>query len=140
MKRSRLSALLSELPPVKATPDFAARTLLRLAAPERRPRALRRLIWAAAAVVVLAAAAVPAWLHLHRQGDREQARLELDALRDEHERLSLALSQIKRQNAQEPQLLYLGGTDSVDYVVDLRQLHARPQLQTSAPVHPGTIY
>jgi hypothetical protein len=81
----------------------------------------------AVGLLALAALAVPTWLHVQRLGQRQQLRIELEALKSERAQLAVALDQLKQEHADQPPLLYLGGNDGVDYVVDLRQLEPRPR-------------
>jgi hypothetical protein len=120
MEDQRLGDLLRELPREQARPDFTARVLQRLASPQRAPRPNVRLVLAAAALTV---AAVSAGVLIDRQADSRptletaQARRVLQDLRSEHERLQREV----RELSQLP-MVYIGGNEDVDLVLDLGQV------------------
>jgi len=115
MEDHRLGDLLRELPREQARPGFTARVLHRLDAPERRRWIpIPRLALATALTVVLAVAA----------GIRSDARR--DAL--ESARAEQALAEIRAEHARlerevrdlsQPPVIYLGGNEDVDLVLDL---------------------
>ena len=116
MSDDRLRDALRELPAVDPGPAFTARVLARVAAAPP-PAARRRLpVWAAAlAAVVLLLGVV--WGG--RVAMREQRTA---ALRTETEDLARELEAL-RQAAQRPApVLYLGGNEEVDVVLDLSTL------------------
>ena len=116
MSDDRLRDALRELPAVDPGPAFTARVLARVAAAPA-PAARRRLpVWAAAlAAVVLLLGVV--W------GGRVALREQRTAdLRSETEDLARELEAL-RQAAQRPApVLYLGGNEEVDVVLDLSTL------------------
>jgi len=115
MEDHRLGDLLRELPREQARPDFTARVLARLddaPAPAPRPRA--RLVLAAAAIM---AAAVSAGVLVDRQTAARNADAQAQTLRDlraEHARLQRELRELS-----EPSVVYIGGNEDVDLVLDL---------------------
>jgi hypothetical protein len=114
MEDHRLGDLLRELPREQARPGFTARVLNRLDAPERR-RAIPRLALATALAAVLA---VTAGLLIDaRQDALESARAEqaLAEIRAEHARLEREVRELSDQ----PSVVYLGGNEDVDLVLDL---------------------
>jgi type II secretory pathway component PulM len=115
MEDHRLGDLLRELPRERARPGFTARLLSRLEAPERR-RALPRLALAGALTTLAITAGV---LVDARRDAREalQARQALQEIRAEHGRLEREVRELSR-----PPVMYLGGNENVDLVLDLGQV------------------
>ncbi len=140
-----LDRLLKELPRVPASPGFTGRVLSRLDQPAgRSERAdLRRpgrwgLPWprlalpAAALAVAFGAVAVTHQVRTERvRSEAAEVRQLLDEIRHEHGRLEDDLRELDHLAA-EP-VLYLGGDDDFDLVVDLGRL---PEA-SGAPVHAG---
>jgi hypothetical protein len=114
MEDHRLGDLLRELPREQARPGFTARVLHRLDAPERR-RSIPRLALATALTIVLAVTA--GFLIDARRDALESARAEkaLAEIRAEHARLEREVRELSAQ----PPVVYLGGNEDVDLVLDL---------------------
>lgn len=114
MEDHRLGDLLRELPREQARPGFTARVVNRLDAPKHR-RSLPRLALATALAVVLAVAA--GLLIDARRDALESARAEqaLAEIRAEHARLEREVRELSDQ----PSVVYLGGNEDVDLVLDL---------------------
>lgn len=115
MEDHRLGNLLRELPREQARPGFTARVLHRLDAPERR-RSIPtpRLALATALAVVLmitAGALINARRDALATARAEQA---LAEIRAEHARLEREV-----QDLSQPHVVYLGGNEDVDLVLDL---------------------
>src|SRR4051812_2129671 len=115
MEDHRLGDLLRELPREQARPGFTARVLHRLDAPERRrwipiPRL------ALATALTLALAVTTGFLIDARRDALESARAEkaLAEIRAEHARLEREV-----QDLSQPPVIYLGGNEDVDLVLDL---------------------
>ena len=114
MEDHRLGDLLRELPREHARPGFTARVLNRLESPERRP-AVPRLAMAGALAVFLAVG-TSVLVDARRQAAEEaQARQALRQIRAEHTRLA----QEVRDLSAPPPVVYLGGNEKVDLVLDL---------------------
>lgn len=115
MEDHRLGDLLRELPREQARPGFTARVLHRLDAPERRRwMPIPRLALATALAVVLA---VTAGLLIDARRDAlASARAEkaLAEIRAEHARLEREVRDLSQ-----PPVIYLGGNEDVDLVLDL---------------------
>jgi len=115
MEDHRLGDLLRELPREQARPGFTARVLHRLDAPERRRWVpIPRLALATALAVVLA---VTAGLLIDARRDAlESSRAEkaLAEIRAEHARLEREVRDLSQ-----PPVIYLGGNEDVDLVLDL---------------------
>jgi anti-sigma factor RsiW len=116
----QITELLRELPREQARPGFTARVLDRLDAPPRTttPRWSFRLPLATAAAV-LAAVAISAgvltdWQARGRESRKAQAQQALQEIRAEHGRLEQEL-----QEMTESPVVYLGGDENVDLVLDL---------------------
>jgi hypothetical protein len=118
MEDHRLGDLLRELPREHARPDFTARVLERL---ETSASALRPHAWLVlAAAAAVAVAAVSTGFLIDRQTASRnaiaaaQAQQILQDLRAEHGRLQRELRELSR-----PPVVYVGGNEDVDLVVDL---------------------
>lgn len=136
MEDHRVSDLLRELPREQARPDFTAQVLERLPSPKRVSRPSARLVLALAAV--LAVATVSAGILIERQAAARQsrdaqARQVLDDLRAEHGRLRRELREISQ-----PPVVYIGGNEDVDLVLDLGQVRAA-EGATPAAYHGDTF-
>ena len=112
MEDHRLGDLLRELPRESARPGFTTRVLQRLEAPERH-RSLPRLALAGA----LAAAAMTAGVLVDARRDALEAvraQRALAEIRAEHGRLEREVQELSQ-----PPVVYLGGNENVDLVLDL---------------------
>lgn len=112
MEDHRLGDLLRELPRESARPGFTTRVLNRLEAPERR-RSMPRLALAGA----LAAVAIIAGVLVDARRDALEtvhARQALQEIRAEHGRLEREVHELSQ-----PPVVYLGGNENVDLVLDL---------------------
>jgi hypothetical protein len=112
MEDHRLGDLLRELPRESARPGFTTRVLNRLEAPERR-RSMPRLALAGALAVLTVTAGV---LVDARRDALEAVRAQqaLQEIRAEHGRLEREIRELSR-----PSMVYLGGNENVDLVLDL---------------------
>jgi hypothetical protein len=118
MEDHRLGDLLKdallELPREHARPGFTARVLNRLDAPERRHALIPRFALSAALAVALAiTAGVLVDARRNALADA-QARQALAEIRAEHARLEREV-----QDLSQPSVVYLGGNEDVDLVLDL---------------------
>lgn len=123
MEDQHLDRLLRELPREQVRPGFKARVLARLdAAPPQRARWQPRLAAAltAALTITLGVAGWAGWEH--REAERAaritQARQALQELRTEHERIRREVEALPDA----PPVLYLGGDEEMDLVLDLGQV------------------
>ena len=119
----RLRRALRSLPAPATRPDFTGRVLARLDATgaamgSPAPR------WAAAAAAALLVAGLGAW-SLDR-GTRQARRAEVLALRDDAARLEQEIEALARESERSAPVLYLGGTEEVDLVLDLSRFAALP--------------
>jgi hypothetical protein len=112
-----LDQILGELPREQAREGFTARVLARLDAPApawRRPR----LVFATAALVAVMASAGVLHVLQYRADQRQaEARRVLRELRSEHDSLKHELESLSA-----PPVVYVGGNDQVDLVVDLSRV------------------
>jgi hypothetical protein len=143
MENDRLSTLLQQLPVEPARPGFTARVLARLDAPDsanaripRRPLALT-LRWALAAAGVTAAllAGGLRWQAAHPTQDPRAlaARRTLAEIRAEHARLQGELKTLSDRR-----VVYLGGNEHMDFVVDLQRVPPAPRGVATASYTPST--
>lgn len=121
MEDHRLGDLLRELPREHARPGFTARVLNRLEAPARR-RPIPRLAAAAGAlalaIVLTVVLTITAGVRVEARRDalaKARAEQALAEIRAEHARLEREV----RELSQSPAVVYLGGNEEVDLVLDL---------------------
>jgi hypothetical protein len=126
----QITDLLRELPAEHARPGFTARVLERLDAPLRTAprRSFQRALASAAALVAIAISAglLVDWQVKHREA--VEARQTLRELRAEHGRLQQELREISA-----PPVVYLGGDEKVDYVLDLGKVHDAEVVTSATP-------
>ena len=118
MEDHRLGDLLRELPREQARPGFTARVLERLDSPDRasRPQRPFRLALAGAAAMAIVTA-IGTGILIDRRAESIQAaeaRRMLQEIRAEHGRLEQEI-----QDLSEPPVVYIGGNEDVDLVLDL---------------------
>ncbi|HWM90741.1 MAG TPA: hypothetical protein VN493_08245 [Thermoanaerobaculia bacterium] len=120
MEDHNVGPLLRELPRERAREGFTARVVASLDSqpPRQTPKVWRqpRLVFAAAALAAVVASAGILQVHSGRQEEirAAEARKVLQELRSEHESLKQELRSLS-----EPPVVYLGGDEEVDLVVDL---------------------
>jgi hypothetical protein len=114
MEDHRLGDLLRELPRERARPGFTARVLNRLESPRRTP-AIPRLALAGALAAFLAVGTGVLVDARKEAIEAAQARQALQQIRAEHMRLA----QEVRDLSAAPPVVYLGGNEKVDLVLDL---------------------
>lgn len=129
-------AALGRLPRATAPPDFTARVLARAAAPEAAAEPADWEIglpwsrgWTVFAASLAVVSVLSAW-QWERQERRREWLGQVEALRQESETLGAELSDLRA--AEQAPIVYLGGDDSVDLVLDLEQLR-RARAQGAAP-------
>ena len=122
MEDHGVGPLLRELPRERAREGFTARVMARLdAPPEPKPWLQPRLVLATAALAAVAASAGILQVHAGRQEALRtaEARKVLRELRSEHDSLKQEL-----QTLSQPPVVYLGGDEEVDLVVDLSRVRS----------------
>jgi hypothetical protein len=128
-----LKELLETMPRERAREGFTSRVLAEL---DRRPApsrwsGARWLVPAAAAVGLVLVLAVAGSIHLARERDRRaELAAQLDTLRQEHRLLTEDLKDLRRRLFARP-VIYLGGDDRADYVLDLHRVVNGPAPGTS---------
>ncbi len=136
MEDQHVGHLLRELPRERASDGFTARVLERLdeadgAAPARRaPARFRWAVATAAAALLISIGSFLEWRQQRQTAtllqDATEARQLLDELRAEHDRFSRDLRSLETPNPAEPQVIYLGGDETMDLVVDLERIRESP--------------
>ncbi|MFL6233929.1 MAG: hypothetical protein ACJ76N_12410 [Thermoanaerobaculia bacterium] len=115
MEDHRLGDLLRELPREQARPGFTARVLHRLDAAPERHHSIPRLALATVLTVVLMMTA-GALINARRDAlANARAERALAEIRAEHARLEREVQDL----SQPPSVVYLGGNEDVDLVLDL---------------------
>ena len=124
MEDHSVGPLLRELPRERAREGFTARVMARLDAPEPKPwlhsRQYRLVLATAALAAMVASAGI-----LQVQAGRQEAlraaaaRKMLRELRSEHDSLKQEL-----QTLSQPPVVYVGGDEEVDLVVDLSRVQS----------------
>ena len=131
-KQSRLDRLLRTLPRERASEGFRDNVLraARLAREPRQPwysRSGHALALAAAALALGLGLSVS--LYMVERGRRAELRREIAELRQEHRRLGVEVNQLRGETRASSgmgrRVIYLGGDDTVDYVLDLERLARR---------------
>jgi hypothetical protein len=124
---------LADLPRLEASPGFTTRVVARAAAPAPaagRARVLRLATAAALVLAVILAAGLPAWRQARLRGEQ---RARVEALQQERRALERELQALRRLAAEHSSVVYLGGDESVDLVLDLESLAGRaPQAAVPA--------
>lgn len=112
---------LRALPRERAGPGFTA-ALLRSAqgAPETAATPWSRPL-VALALLGLLVSGLAAW-SWERERRREELRGQVHALIREQRELEQAFAELRRASARQPRLLYLGGNERADFVLDLDRL------------------
>ncbi len=122
MNENRLSEAFESLPREQAGPAFTTAVLRRLEAPPRR-RALAPLRLAAAVACLLAV--VLGGHQLWNESQRQQSLARLEVMRVERRALEVEMRQLRRMAADARPVVYLGGNDDLDLVLDLSRLASR---------------
>ena len=118
MDDKKLSDVLTSMPREKASQNFTAHVLQRLekAPPNRLPRRFTvRIPHLAAAAVLLITFAFGGRELWHRH-ERQETLARYETLRAEHEALEAELHHLRRLSVDARPVLFLGGTEEVDYV------------------------
>jgi hypothetical protein len=128
MNDQELSDLLASLPREKASPEFTDGVLRRLEVDSRRtPWSGAGPRWLLAALVLLVVGL--GGPELWQRHQRQQALERVAALEAEYSALESELSQLRRQAEDARPLVYLGGDDEVELVVDLSRV--RPETRAA---------
>lgn len=137
MNDHRLGDLLRDLPREQARTGFTARVLERLdtpAAPERPRRQPFRLALAGAAALLFIAVSVGVLMDRRAESlAAAEAQRMLQEIRAEHGRLAQEV-----QSLSQPPVVYIGGNEDVDLVLDLGKVRGS-EGATPAAYHPETF-
>lgn len=141
MRDERLSEALREVPRVAARPDFTLRVLEHLdASPSPRRGFAGRWVLAAATCAGLVAGVGALWQHRDPSGGdlrHREAAETLAEIRAEHARLRQELDRLSTTaEPAENGIVYLGGTENVDFVVDLDRVQTAPGGVAAASYRP----
>jgi hypothetical protein len=117
-----LDALLAALPRERAGRGFGQAVQARIHRPPGRRSWLPLAAGAAAAVLVVVLVLVVRGQLARERAGRAELVEHIAELRRDHDRLSAELRQLRARLRREQPVLYLGGDDRVDYVLDLRRL------------------
>lgn len=122
-----LRELLDTLPPAVARPGFSGRVMASLkTAPERRSPSWR---WVTIAAVLVLLLTGVVW-RMAAVERAESLQAEVEALRAESARLHAELNLLRRRAA-DPPVVYLGGTEDVDYVIDFARFEPSRSVRTA---------
>jgi len=128
MEDQHLGRLLRELPREQARQGFTARVLARLDEAPPRPLRWQPRLAAAAATLVIALAGAGLLQHARMEAARAArvARAEqvLRELRAEHGRIKKEIEELP-----ESPVVYLGGDEQTDLVIDMRQVESRDDVR-----------
>lgn len=113
-----LDELLQGLPRVQASDGFTGRVLAGLAGRTRRAPWPGAVGWAVAAALLLVALLVGG-LQVEQQHAADERATRAAELRSEHESLQQDLARLRSLAEEERPVMYLGGTDQIDLVLDL---------------------
>jgi hypothetical protein len=131
VKDERLDELLRTLPREKASDDLTRRILEKLDRENVRPARARRLVFGFGLAALVLVAALSAFLWLSERARKKEIREQIATLQTEHKLLQARLQEMKRARSERP-VIYLGGDDQVDYVLDLRN-YLRAQVEGDKP-------
>lgn len=120
MEDQQLRELIADLPRERARLGFTAAVLRRLADPEPQRGVRWPMAWAGATLLV-ATVVAGSWGFAEWRQDREetQARLLLEEIKDEHARLAREVRELQEDSRP---VVYLGGDESIDFVVDMSRI------------------
>jgi len=117
MNDEQLNELLRSLPRRDSSAGFTTRVLSRLDEERREPA---RFPWAMAAA--LAAFVTVAGLSGQYFVEKQQSVERVEAFRVERQRITEELDELKRMAEQREPVIYLGGNEEAEYVIDLRSV------------------
>ncbi len=124
-----LDELLQDLPRVQVSDEFTGRVLAGLAGRPKRATGPGAVGWAVAAALLLIALLVGGRQieQQHAAGERANRAAEL---RSEHQRLRQDVARLRSLAEEERPVIYLGGTDQIDLVLDLASVERPVRLAT----------
>ena len=121
-EESEISAALESLPRHRPSEEFTAGLLTRIDTATKVPSRLNRnVVWTLAALLIVAIGITlgsSSYRHSQRQAQELQ---QLEALRARYTQLKTDVAGLKRSAANSPAVVYLGGNESYDLVIDLTE-------------------
>ncbi len=135
MKDEDIGNLLRKLPKQKASSGFTSRLMEKLPGKPAFVHHWRRPAFAVAAAAVLILAASLAWDYWREAQGRAEAAQRVETLRNEYESLQKELEELKALAAESQPVLRLGGTQQVDFLMDLRALSREAEEFRARPVN-----
>ncbi|MEM7583296.1 MAG: hypothetical protein AAF560_07955 [Acidobacteriota bacterium] len=133
MSDDRVSQALRSLPREQASPQFKREVLHRLDVERARKHR-----WGLAAAALLALAIGLGWQERQHQVTQQQSTARLQALLAEKQALEEELRQLQALTAQARPVVYLGGNEEVDLVLDLARLRSRGK-PSELPQSPAAV-
>jgi len=139
MRDDDLRNALRSLPTASPGPGFVDEVMARVRASETGgPPVGRRLAWAAVLVIGFGTGT---WWAIEEHSERRRS-TEIQSLQQESDRLEAEIARVREQLREPAPLIYLGGTERVDVVLDLETLERtgrgrgamRPASSTGRPV------
>jgi hypothetical protein len=130
-----LDELLQGLPRVQASEGFTDRVLTGIVERPRRRTGSGVVGWSIAAALLLVALVVGGLEVEHQHAAAERA-TRAAKLRSEHQSLQLELVRLRDLAEEDRPMMYLGGTDQVDLVLDLTSMERPVPLPPALPLDP----
>lgn len=135
MKDEDVGNLLRKLPKQKASSGFTSRLMEKLPGKPPSVHHWMRPAFAVAAAAVLILVASSAWDYWREAQGRAEAVQRVETLRNEYESLQKELEELKALAAESQPVLSLGGTQQVDFLMDLRALSREAEESRARPVN-----
>ena len=134
----KLDSLLKSLPRERAADDFTGRVLDRIDRSKPPVFLYRRLALVTAAALVTLAVALPSISYFRQKSEKEELRQELRSLKADYREIARQYEMIRtppEAAAMRNAVIYVGGDDSVDYVIDISKLKERLSRQDELKGH-----
>jgi hypothetical protein len=128
-----IGRMLRALPGERASAEFTSKVLSKLDARRSSLAARRRRRAVLATAAALALATVLSQGYLREQYDKSRAAARIEALREEYRELQVELDKLKALTHELEPVLELGGTEDVDFVLDLGELARRSPGEADPP-------
>jgi len=128
-----LDELLQGLPRVQVSDGFTGRVLAGLEGRPRRTAGPGTVGWAVAAALLVGALLVGG-LQVERQHAAGERATRAAQLRSEHQSLQQDLTRLRSLAEEERPVMYLGGTDQIDLVLDLASVERPVPLLPALPL------
>lgn len=120
---NEISTALGNLPRHRPSEDFTTDLLARLDGRATASyRVNRKIVWTVATLLIVAIGFTIGMSDYRQNRPRPVEHQELEALRVEYDQLKTDVAGIRRSAANSPAVVYLGGNESFDLVIDLTEL------------------